>query len=64
MTWNFNFCAPSVPNDPSLEFHRTFQISALLVLLLIYVIIHTYYFIFGPLPLSEEEKHTAGKPEE
>lgn len=56
MVWNFNFCSPALPTDPSIEFHRTFQISTLLSLLLIYAIVHIYYYAFGPLPLAEQEK--------
>ncbi len=52
MAWNFNFCAPHLPNDPTINFHRYLQTGCLAGLLLIYVLIHAYYRICGPDPNS------------
>jgi hypothetical protein len=45
MVWYFNFCAPTLPNDPTINFHRHFQTGCLMGLLIIYVVVHIYYKI-------------------
>ena len=52
MTWYMNFCAPFIPNDPTINFHRYFQTATLAVYTLIYGLIHIYYIFYGPLPLA------------
>lgn len=51
MTWYFNFCAPTLPNDPTINLHRYFQTGCLAGLLVLYVIVHLYYKMCGPDPL-------------
>ena len=55
MTWYMNFCAPFMPNDPTINFHRFFQIAILAVYTLLYGIVHAYYMWCGPMPLSNKE---------
>lgn len=50
MPWYFNFCAPHLPNDPTINFHRYFQTACLMALLFIYALIHAYYRLYGPEP--------------
>jgi len=47
-----NFCAPFVPNDPTINLHRYFQTSLLAIYSLVYGLIHIYYIFYGPLPLA------------
>lgn len=54
MTWYFNFCAPTIPNDSTISFHRGFQTGELIVMFLIFAVLHTYYKLCGPSPLSTE----------
>ena len=56
MGWNFNFCLPALPNDPTIEFHRDFQTGTLCIALVFYVFVHSYYVFCGPEPLEEEIK--------
>lgn len=58
MPWYFNFCAPHLPNDPTINFHRYVQTGCLIAFLAIYVIIHIYYKLFGPDPHDEKEVNT------
>lgn len=53
MTWYMNFCAPFMPNDSTINFHRYFQASLLTLYSIGYLVIHTYYLYWGPLPLSQ-----------
>lgn len=48
MVWYFNFCAPALSNDPTINFFRLFQIGVLLAMFVIYVIVHAYYLMCGP----------------
>ena len=43
MTWFMNFCAPFIPNDPTINFHRYVQASLVAAYTLAYGIIHFYY---------------------
>ncbi len=52
MAWYFNFCAPSIPNDVTINFHRGFQTGELMILMILFAIYHTYYRMCGPDPLS------------
>ena len=54
MTWYFNFCAPTIPNDSTISFHRGFQTAELIVMFLIFAVLHTYYKLCGSSPLSTE----------
>lgn len=45
MTWYMNFCAPFLPNDPTINFHRYFQAALLALYTLAYAILHIYYKI-------------------
>lgn len=55
MTWYFNFCAPTIPNDSTINFHRGFQTAELITLMIIFVLYHTYYKIWGPDPLTDSQ---------
>jgi hypothetical protein len=48
MAWYFNFCAPTLPNDPTINIHRNVQAGCLAGLLLVYLLIHMYYRICNP----------------
>lgn len=61
MPWYFNFCAPHLPNDSTINFHRYVQTGCLLAFLAIYVIIHIYYKLFGSDPNEEKEVNTKSK---
>ena len=56
MVWYINFCAPFMPNDPTLNFHRYFQVALLASYTLVYTFIHAYYLFCGPMPLAEKEE--------
>ena len=55
MTWYMNFCAPFMPSDPTINFHRFLQVALLAVYTLLYGVIHAYYMWCGPLPLTHKE---------
>lgn len=55
MAWYFNFCAPALPNDPTINFNRYFQTGCLAVFMFLYLIVHVYYKIYGPDLLEEKE---------
>ena len=42
-TWFINFCAPFLPNDPTINTHRVLQSSILLAYTLLYAALHAYY---------------------
>lgn len=48
MTWYFNYCAPVLPNDPTINFHRYFQCGALILVYILYICLHIYYQMCGP----------------
>lgn len=52
-TWFMNFCAPFIPNDPTINFHRLIQSALLLAYTLFYATVHIYYLYCGPAPLKE-----------
>lgn len=54
MTWYIDFCAPFMPNDPAINFHRFFQTSLLAAYTICYIVLHAYYLYWGPLPLTHE----------
>ena len=60
MTWFINFCAPFLPNDPTINFHRYVQGACLLILTLIYLVTHIYYKICAPTPLTSDESTPKG----
>lgn len=62
MTWYMNFCAPFMPNDPTINFHRSFQVSLLVVYTIVYALVHIYYLYCGPLPLSQREEPSTPLP--
>lgn len=49
-----NFCAPFIPNDPTINFHRYFQGALLLLYTIAYAFVHIYYKFWGPDSLVEE----------
>jgi hypothetical protein len=53
MVWFMNFCAPYIPNDPVINFHRYFQAALLAGYTLLYSVVHVYYMYWGPLPLEQ-----------
>lgn len=54
MAWYFNFCSPHLPNDPTINFHRYAQTICLMDFLVIYMLVHTYYKIYGPDPNADK----------
>ena len=52
MTWYFNFCAPAIPNDATINFHRGFQTAELMTLLILCVLYHACYKLWGSDSLS------------
>ena len=54
MTWFINFCAPFLPNDETINFHRYVQVGVLAAYTMLYAIVHFYYLHYGPLPIQEE----------
>lgn len=49
-----NFCAPFIPNDPTINFHRYVQAALVAAYTLAYGIIHFYYkFYQTPKPAPE-----------
>lgn len=62
MTWYMNFCAPFIPNDPTINFHRYFQGALLLLYTIAYTFVHIYYKFWGPDSLVEEEEVAKGNP--
>lgn len=62
MTWYMNFCAPFIPNDPTINFHRYFQGALLLLYTIAYAFVHIYYKFWGPDSLVEEEEVAKGNP--
>ena len=60
MTWYMNFCAPFIPNDPTINFHRYFQGALLLLYTIAYAFVHIYYKFWGPDSLVEEEEAAKG----
>lgn len=52
MAWYFDFCSPYVPNDPVINFHRKFQAGEIIILMIMYMAVHTYYRLWGPDPLA------------
>lgn len=61
MPWYFNFCAPHLPNDSTINFHRFVQTGCLVGFLALYVIIHIYYKLCGPDPQEEKEIRSKSK---
>jgi hypothetical protein len=57
-----NFCAPFIPNDPTINFHRYFQASLLALYTLAYGLLHFYYKFWGPTPPVEEESAKRNLP--
>lgn len=57
MPWNLNFCAPFIPSDPTIEFHRLAQTALLILYFLLYLAVHSYYKFCAPKLLS----HTASE---
>lgn len=55
MVWYMNFCAPFLPNDPTINFHRTFQAFILVLYSLLYACLHIYYKFWGPPPFTSEK---------
>jgi hypothetical protein len=53
-TWFMNFCAPFLPNDPTINFHRLAQTALLLAYTLLYSVLHTYYLFCRPPPLADQ----------
>ena len=53
MAWYMNFCAPFLPNDPTINFHRHLQAALLALYTLAYALLHFYYKFWGP-ALPEE----------
>lgn len=62
MTWYMNFCAPFIPNDPTINFHRYFQGALLLLYTIAYAFVHIYYKFWGPDSQIEEEEAAKGNP--
>lgn len=50
-----NLCAPFLPNDSTINTHRFFQASLLLIYSLIYAVLNIYYKFCGPPPLTSEK---------
>ena len=61
MAWYFNFCTPSIPNDPTINLHRYFQTGCLIIFIFIYSIVHIYYKMCGPDLLEEKEVNSESK---
>lgn len=55
MTWYMNFCAPFLPNDPTINFHRYLQAALLALYTLSYAILHIYYKFCGPAVAPPEQ---------
>lgn len=53
MAWYFNFCAPFLTNDSVINFHRFVQTSCLIGFMLLYIIVHFYYKMWGPDPKKD-----------
>jgi hypothetical protein len=53
-SWFINFCAPFIPNDPTINFHRTLQVALLLIYTLFYAAVHFYYIYCSPLPITSD----------
>lgn len=47
MAWYFNFCAPHIPNDPTINLHRLVQTICLLVFLVLCCAIYVYFKIWA-----------------
>ena len=47
-----NFCAPFMPNDPTINANRYIQVGILAAYSLLYALVYLYYLFYGPLPLS------------
>lgn len=60
MTWYFNFCAPFIPNDPTINFHRYVQVALLVIYTLCYAAVYTYYHCWGPMPLESDSANNKG----
>lgn len=54
MAWYFNYCAPTIPNDPTINDNRVFQSICLMLFMFLYACLHLYYKLFGPDPLEEK----------
>ena len=52
MTWYINFCAPFLPNDETINFHRHIQVGALAAYTMLYTLVHFYYLYFPPYPIQ------------
>ena len=48
MNWYFHFCSPAFPNDPTIQFHRKFQLSILVTILIVYCCFYIYYYLVNP----------------
>jgi len=57
--WFINFCAPFIPNDPTINFHRRAQAVLLLSYTLFYATLHIYYTYCAS---SSEEAQNEGTP--
>lgn len=57
-----NFCAPFIPNDSTINFHRLFQGILLALYSLAYVAVHVYYLYWGPLPLENQAEEPRTPP--
>ena len=55
MTWFMNFCAPFIPNDPTINFNRYVQASLVAAYTLAYGIIHFYYKFCQSSKQAQEE---------
>lgn len=54
MAWYFNFCSPHLPNDPTINFHRYAQTICLMGFMVIYMIVHIYYKMYGSDPNAQK----------
>lgn len=54
MAWYFNFCAPTLPNDPIINLHRYFQTGCLMGFMVLYIVVHIYYKMCLPAPTKQK----------
>jgi hypothetical protein len=54
--WPVNFCAPFLPNDPTINFHRLVQSSILLSFTLFYISVYIYFLLCASQNDSSEEE--------
>lgn len=55
-SWYMNFCAPFLPNDPTINFHRLVQAVLLLSYTLFYVAVYLYFLYCGPENAASQEE--------